>query len=82
MGPLALGFEALIFVPYGRKRCDLDKARKGDNDRAFSASVGASVLTEGLIIVPYILEGLGAALRGETDFQMASPTIRWRFAAV
>src|SRR5271165_6462848 len=58
MGPLALGFEAPMFVPYGRKRCDLDKARKGDEDRAFSASVGASVLTKGLIIVPYILEGL------------------------
>jgi hypothetical protein len=57
-GPLALGFEAPMFVPYGRKRCDLDKARKGDGDRAFSASAGACVLAKGLVIVPYILEGL------------------------
>jgi len=28
MGPVALGFEAPMFVPYGRKRCDLDKSRK------------------------------------------------------
>jgi hypothetical protein len=40
MGPLALGFEAPMFVPHGRKRCDLDKARKGERDRAFSAGAG------------------------------------------
>jgi hypothetical protein len=57
-GPLALGFEAPMFVPYGRKRCDLDKARKGDGDRAFSAAAGACVLAKGLVIVPYVLKGL------------------------
>jgi hypothetical protein len=57
-GPLALGFEAPMFVPYGRKRCDLDKAHNSDEDHAFPASVWASVLTKGLVIIPYIVEGL------------------------
>ena len=72
MGPLALGFEAPMFVPYGRKRCDLDKARKGERDRSFAAAAGACVLTKGLVIVPYILEGLRC--RAKT----ARPTFKWR----
>jgi len=72
MGPLALGFEAPMFVPYGRKRCDLDKARKGDGDRAFSASPGACVLTKGLVIIPYILEGIRCRAKA------ARPTFKWR----
>jgi hypothetical protein len=71
-GPLALGFEAPMFVPYGRKRCDLDKAREGDGDRAFAAAAGACVLAKGLVIVPYILEGLRGRARA------ARPTFKWR----
>jgi hypothetical protein len=71
-GPLALGFEAPMFVPYGKTRCDLDKARKGDGDRAYAACAGACVLTKGLVIVPYILEGL----RCRTED--AKPTFKWR----
>jgi len=29
-GPPALGFETPMFVPYGRERDELDKARKGE----------------------------------------------------
>jgi hypothetical protein len=72
IGPLALGFEAPMFVPYGRKRCDLDKAREGDGDRAFSALGGACALTKGLVIVPYILEGLRSRAKA------ARPTFKWR----
>lgn len=71
-GPVALGFEAPMFVPYGRKRSDLDKARKGDGDRAFAASAGACVLTKGLVIVPYILQGLRCRA------QSVRPTFKWR----
>lgn len=71
-GPLALGFEAPMFVPYGRRRSDLDKGRTGDGDRAFAASAGACVLTKGLVIVPYILEGLRCRA------QSARPTFNWR----
>lgn len=72
MGPLALGFEAPMFVPYGRKRCELDNARQGDGDRPFSAAAGAAVLTKGLVIVPYILEGL------RSRAEAARPTFDWR----
>jgi hypothetical protein len=72
MGPVALGFEAPMFVPYGRKRCDLDKARKGDGDRAFAASAGACALTKALVIVPYILDGLRCRAKA------ARPTFKWR----
>jgi hypothetical protein len=73
-GPLALGFEAPMFVPYGRKRCDLDKARKGDGDRSFSASAGACVLTKGLVTIPYILGGLWS----QDEAARPRPTFRWR----
>ena len=71
-GPLALGFEAPMFVPYGRERSEFDKARKGEGDRSFSAAAGACVLTKGLVTVPYILQGLRH--RAES----AMPTFKWR----
>jgi hypothetical protein len=38
VGPLALGFEGpMLFVPYGRKRANLDDARNGDEDRSGAA---------------------------------------------
>lgn len=71
-GPLALGFEAPMFVPHGRELRDLDRGREGEGDRAFSAAPGACVLTKGLVIVPYILE----RIRRQT--QAARPTFKWR----
>jgi hypothetical protein len=71
-GPLALGFEAPMFVPYGRERCVLDKGRNGDEDRPFSAAAGASALTKGLVVVPYILHGLRSRAAN------ARPTFKWR----
>jgi hypothetical protein len=71
-GPLALGFEGPMFVPYGKKRCDLDKCRKGEGDRAFGAAAGACVLAKGLVIVPYILEELRCRVKA------ARPTFNWR----
>jgi len=71
-GPLALGFEGPMFVPYGRKRCNLDKCRKGEGDRAFGAAAGACVLAKGLVIAPYILEGLKCRIK------VARPTFNWR----
>jgi len=71
-GPLALGFEAPMFVPFGRDRRDLDRARAGEGDRAFAAAAGACSLTKGLVIVPYILAGL-RRLAGHSR-----PTFKWR----
>lgn len=72
IGPLALGFEAPMFVPYGRKRDGLDKARNGDGDRAFAASAGACSLTKALVVVPYILNGIRLRV------PEAKPTFKWR----
>jgi hypothetical protein len=71
-GPLALGFEAPMFVPHGRKRCDLDKARKGEGDRPYSAGAGAYALRKGLVTIPYILQGLLHRAKS------ARPTFRWQ----
>ena len=57
-GPLALGFEAPMFVPYRGESVQLDRSRNGDGDRSFSASAGACVLAKGLVICPYILAKL------------------------
>jgi hypothetical protein len=61
-GPLALGFEAPLFVPARAKASDLTKARVGecvnDVNRPFSAGVGAAVLVTALTVVPYVLAKL------------------------
>lgn len=72
IGPLALGFEAPMFVPYAQERCDLGKGREGDEDRSFLAAPGACALVEGLVTVPYILEGIRYRAR------CARPTFKWR----
>jgi hypothetical protein len=57
-GPLALGFEAPMFVPFHQDSQNLTRGRRGDHDRAFSASAGSSVLVTGLVTIPYILASL------------------------
>jgi hypothetical protein len=56
IGPLALGFEAPMFVPIRNDPNRLTTARKGDSgkgrpSRPFSASAGATVLVTGLVVV-------------------------------
>lgn len=58
IGPVALGFEAPMFVPADRPRQTVDKARGGEGNRSFSASAGAAVLVKSLVIAPYVLRGL------------------------
>src|SRR6516165_12036470 len=62
-GPLALGFEAPMFVPIRTDPERLTAARsgefgKGQPSRPFSASAGATVLVTGLVVVSYILNTL------------------------
>jgi len=58
-GPLALGFEAPLFVPMRHIASELTKARIGECEngvnRPFSAGAGASVLVTGLVVIPYVL---------------------------
>ena len=65
-GPLALGFEAPMFVPMRKKAEELTKARRGERTRAFSASPGATVLVTARVVVPYVLGGLREAVPGAT----------------
>ena len=76
-GPLALGFEAPMFVPIRTDPKRLTAARKGDSgkglpSRPFSASAGATVLVTGLVVVSYILNTLRPLV------PEATATLEWR----
>jgi hypothetical protein len=71
-GPLALGFEAPMFVPYRHDVSRLDKCRNNEGSRSFSASAGACVLAKGLVICPYILSTLRQRVPN------ARATFNWR----
>ena len=66
VGPLALGFEAPMFVPMRDKWIRLTDARSGECEggisRPFSAAAGASVLVTSMVVVPYVLLGLRRAV--------------------
>jgi hypothetical protein len=58
-GPLALGFEAPMFVPIRTDPKRLTAARKGDSgkrkpSRRFSASAGATALVTGLVVSGHV----------------------------
>lgn len=61
-GPLALGFEAPMYVPVRTVPDDLTKARAGECgdgvNRPFSASAGSTVTVTAMVLVPYVLAGL------------------------
>ena len=57
-GPCALGFEAPMFVPYGRGLDRLTSARIGEGNRPWSAGAGAGALATALVVVPHILQRL------------------------
>ncbi len=61
-GPVALGFEAPMFVPVRDKPRELAKARTGERDRPFSAAAGAAVLVTATVVVPYVLRHLRKAM--------------------
>jgi hypothetical protein len=75
-GPLALGFEAPMFVPARSTPDTLLSARRGECEggvsRAFSASAGATVLVVALVVVPYVLARLRAKI------PQATATLDWR----
>jgi hypothetical protein len=57
-GPLALGFEAPMFVPLHQDSSNLTRGRRGEGDRAFTTAIGSTVLTSALVVVSYILQQL------------------------
>jgi hypothetical protein len=62
LGPLALGFEAPMYLPARNLPDDLTKARVGECvdgiNRPFSAGAGAAVTVTALVVVPYVLASL------------------------
>jgi hypothetical protein len=72
IGPVALGFEAPMFVPYRTDVAELDRCRVGEGNRPFSAAAGACVLAKGLVICPYILAAL------KKSCPNAKVTFNWR----
>ena len=70
-GPLALGFEAPMFVPMREKAKELTEARCGERTRAFSATAGATVLVTATVVVPYVLAALRKAVPD------AKATMKW-----
>ncbi len=58
VGPVALGFEAPLWVPKRLDVMKLTKARQGEGSRSWSAGAGTGVLATGLAVIPYILEGI------------------------
>lgn len=56
--PLAIGFEAPMFIPARTVALDVLSARSGEGSRPWSAMAGATVTTTALAIVAYTLTGL------------------------
>jgi hypothetical protein len=77
MGPLALGFEAPMFIPIRTDSKRLTAARNGEvgkgmPNRPFSASAGATALVTGMVVVSYILATLHPLV------PEATATLDWR----
>lgn len=60
-GPLAIGFEAPMFIPRRRQAAKLHTGRAGERDRAWIAPAGAQVTAQGIPIAVYVLEELRRA---------------------
>jgi hypothetical protein len=81
IGPLALGFEAPMFIPIRTDPKRLTAARSGEfgkglPSRPFSASAGATSLVTGLVVVSYILNTLRPLV------PEATATLDWRLPPV
>jgi hypothetical protein len=57
-GPVALGFEAPLWVPARTDPMTLTKARAGEGTRSWSAGAGACALATGLVVTTHILQAL------------------------
>ncbi|WP_165184095.1 hypothetical protein [Caulobacter soli] len=69
--PLAVGFEAPLFIPAPAEALKILSGRKGEGSRPWSAGAGATVTTAALAVVTYTLAGLRRGLSravASTDF--------------
>lgn len=56
--PIAVGFEAPLFIPARSKALDVLSGRKGEGSRPWSAGAGATVTTAALAVTTYTLARL------------------------
>ncbi len=68
-GPMALGFEAPMYVPAKRDLMKSLQQRPGEGNRPWSGSAGATVATISMAIVPSLLDFLGAEVPRATAWQ-------------
>ncbi|MFZ5719300.1 MAG: hypothetical protein ACOY5Y_07530 [Pseudomonadota bacterium] len=69
--PMAIGFEAPLFIPTRQRALDVLSGRKGEGSRPWSAGAGAAVTTASLAVTTYALAGLRRLLpdaRASTDW--------------
>lgn len=62
--PLAIGFEAPLFIPAPAEAQKILSGRNGEGPRPWSAGAGAAVTTAALAVVTYTLAGLRRRLGG------------------
>lgn len=60
-GPVALGFEAPLWVPARADEMTVTGARVGEKSRAWSAGAGSGALATGLAVIPHFLSRLRQA---------------------
>lgn len=78
-GPVALGFEAPMWIPTRLEPSRLTSARKGEAgsalaSRPFSASAGATALVTGMVVVNYVMRRLRKlAPTGRAFFDWRNP---------
>lgn len=70
--PVALGFEAPLWVPYAREAAQLGRARPNER-QAWSAGAGATVLTYGLQQATYVLHRLASRTRHDPPTATLDP---------
>lgn len=74
-GPVALGFECPLWLPYPIESKELGRARPGEGSHSWSAGAGAAVLATGMVQIPWILERLrhhASAVSAYTDWALFS----------
>jgi hypothetical protein len=64
--PLAIGFEAPLFIPTPSEAMRILSGRRGEGSRPWSAGAGAAVTTAALAVVTYTLAGLRRGLPNAT----------------
>lgn len=64
--PLAIGFEAPLFIPTPAEALKILSGRRGEGSRPWSAGAGAAVTTAAFAVVTYTLAGLRRGLSQAT----------------